>query len=132
MYEAVPGNLLFDYPTPLLIEALTSSRPSEAQWRGAARHFGGWEFAQKKKKDRSLLSPIFASACSKPRALPASRTPSIAQSWRSKSDKLFGAPIRQRSPSSFQRRFKTACVAPVGAFTCAPIFYQAYTPSAIH
>ncbi len=55
-YESVPEELLLQFPTELLVSALTGSTPSEAQWRGAARYFGGWEFGQRKKPDKAFLS----------------------------------------------------------------------------
>jgi hypothetical protein len=55
-YESVPEQLLLHYATQFLVNVLMASTPTEAQWRGAARYFGGWGFWQRKKGDRSLLS----------------------------------------------------------------------------
>ena len=54
-YESVPEQLLLHYPTQFLADVLMASEPTEAQWRGAARYFGGWEFRQRKKGDRDVL-----------------------------------------------------------------------------
>lgn len=55
-YEYVPEELLLQFSTALLVGALTAETPSEAQWRGAARYFGGWEFGHRKKCDKALLA----------------------------------------------------------------------------
>ena len=55
-YESVTEQLLLYYPTPLLIDALTTSTPSDAQWLGAARFFGNWGFSQAKKGETSCLT----------------------------------------------------------------------------
>jgi hypothetical protein len=57
-YERVPEQLLLHYPTPVLVDVLTGSTPTDAEWRGAARYFGGWNFRQAKKKDGNLLPPV--------------------------------------------------------------------------
>jgi hypothetical protein len=54
-YESAAEQLLFHYATPLLIQALTTSSPSDAQWLGAARYFGNWGFYQTKKGETALL-----------------------------------------------------------------------------
>jgi hypothetical protein len=72
-YESVPEQLLLHYPTWLLIDVLTGSAPTDPQWRGAARYFGGWEFRQTKKGDGALL-PVEL----KQRLLAAARTTGIS------------------------------------------------------
>lgn len=54
-YEVVPEELLLHYPTQLLIDALVTSAPTDAQWLGAVRYFAGWDFNRTKKGDRRLL-----------------------------------------------------------------------------
>jgi hypothetical protein len=55
-YESVPQQLLLHYPTPLLIQTLTSTTPTESQWLGAARYFESWDFGRTRKEDRKLLT----------------------------------------------------------------------------
>ena len=56
-YEEAPDLLLFDYSTPVILNAIQSTKPSDAQIEGAARFFGGWNFSQKRPKDRATLPP---------------------------------------------------------------------------
>jgi hypothetical protein len=56
-YESVPERLILHYPTRFLVAVLTGCEPTEAQWHGAARYFGGWEFRRARKGDRGLLPP---------------------------------------------------------------------------
>ena len=72
-YEAVPEQLLLHYSTQFLADVLTASTPTEAQWRGGARYFGGWEFRQRKKGDSALLPSDL-----KRRLLQVARTTGIA------------------------------------------------------
>jgi hypothetical protein len=72
-YEAVPEQLLLHYPTQFLVDVLTASTPTETQWRGASRYFGGCEFRQARKGDRVLLPSDL-----KRRLLQAARTTGIA------------------------------------------------------
>jgi hypothetical protein len=71
-YEVVPEQLLLYYPTQFLVGVLMGSTPTETQWRGAARYFGGWDFRQAKKGDSGLLSSEL-----KQRLLAAARTSGI-------------------------------------------------------
>jgi hypothetical protein len=54
-YETIVEDLLLEYPTQQLIDALVRREPTNAQWLGAARYFSSWGFGKQKKKDRRLL-----------------------------------------------------------------------------
>jgi hypothetical protein len=56
MYEGVTEDLLFDYPTSALVSALSTRTLTQAELEGGARFFAGWDFSQKRRQDRSLLS----------------------------------------------------------------------------
>lgn len=75
-YEGVPKELLLDYSTSSLVEALTSSTPTETQWCGAARYFGGWDFWKRKQGDRALLPTALNQ-----RLLAAARATNIADNF---------------------------------------------------
>jgi hypothetical protein len=47
-YEAVPEELLWEYPTAVLAGALTNNPVTQEQTEGAARYFGGWRFKKEK------------------------------------------------------------------------------------
>ncbi len=47
-YECVPEKLLWEYPTPVLVGALTNNPITQEQVEGAARYFGGWRFIKEK------------------------------------------------------------------------------------
>lgn len=54
-YEMIPEQLLLDYPTKDLLEAIESTPLTETQIEGAARLFGGWDFSQKRPEDLKTL-----------------------------------------------------------------------------
>jgi hypothetical protein len=54
-YESVPEELLFTYTTAEILNAIGRGELTEAHIEGAARFFGGWDFSQKRKKDRKLI-----------------------------------------------------------------------------
>ncbi len=56
-YEEAVEQLLLDYPTHALLEALAGREPSPQELEGAARLFAGWNFGQQRSKDRSLIPP---------------------------------------------------------------------------
>src|SRR5262245_55003523 len=48
MYEQVAEQLLLDFPTDALVEALTQHQITPTQLEGAARYFAGWGFRKHK------------------------------------------------------------------------------------
>ncbi|MCE9565889.1 MAG: hypothetical protein K8U57_28025 [Planctomycetes bacterium] len=52
-YESLVEKLLLEYPIAMLIGATQTSAANETQLLGIARLLGGWNFGQKRKKDRS-------------------------------------------------------------------------------
>jgi len=55
VYETVPEQMLFEYSTPELVDAVISATLSEQETEGAARLFGGWEFRSKRPAEITLL-----------------------------------------------------------------------------
>lgn len=55
MYEQVVEQLLLDFPTDALVEALTQHPITPAQFEGAARYFAGWGFRKHKPSDLQLV-----------------------------------------------------------------------------
>lgn len=55
MYEEVAEQMLLEYPTPELLDALHRATLNEAETEGAARLFGGWSFNSARPGDRSLI-----------------------------------------------------------------------------
>jgi hypothetical protein len=55
MYEEVAEQMLLEYPTPELLDALHGVTLNEAETEGAARLFGGWSFKSTRPNDRSLI-----------------------------------------------------------------------------
>ncbi|MGA3135786.1 MAG: hypothetical protein ABSC88_07315 [Terracidiphilus sp.] len=55
VYEVVPEQMLLEYSTPELVEAVAGANLSEQEIEGAARLFGGWEFNKSRPKDNALL-----------------------------------------------------------------------------
>ncbi len=47
-YEGVPEKLLWEYPTAVLVGALTKNLATLEQAEGAARYFGGWRFRKER------------------------------------------------------------------------------------
>ncbi|MGP8175513.1 MAG: hypothetical protein ACLP7O_13330 [Terracidiphilus sp.] len=54
-YEDIPEQMLLQYPTPELVDAVTGSTLNEQELEGAARLFGGWDFNHTRPKDNALL-----------------------------------------------------------------------------
>lgn len=52
-YESAVERLLMEYPIETLIRAVATDLATELELLGAARLFGGWDFGQKRKADRS-------------------------------------------------------------------------------
>lgn len=55
-YEAIPGELLLELPTPAILGALEGRRLTPEQREGAARLLGGWAFGKRRSADRALVS----------------------------------------------------------------------------
>lgn len=55
MYEGVAEQLLLEFPTEILIEALMHHDPTVNQIEGAARYFAGWHFRKQKPDDLRQL-----------------------------------------------------------------------------
>jgi len=55
IYETVPEQMLLEYSTPELVDALTGTTLSEQEAEGAARLLAGWDFNRTRPNDNALI-----------------------------------------------------------------------------